>query len=360
MSELFTAWSEELSTAGVPSPKYDARALAAHVLEVSPGELILQSGLDPDDVMRIDELVRRRATREPLQHIVGSVGFLGLDLLVGPGVFVPRPETELMAEHVVTYVLAGRGDHRPSRRSDHRLARGPDPRVGPGVRPDVVSGRSEAVSEYADAQERAPSAVERDGRTLVVDLCTGSGALGLAVAANVADIACVGVEASATAANYARRNSAAWCDRLAARNSSFEVVEADAISVASAELAHLRGKVDVVVCNPPYVPDDAIPREAEARDYDPTKALYGGPDGLDVVRQLVDTTAKLLRPGGLLAMEHADSQGEGAGEVGVPGLLRDRLWSPDDHCQPESAFQRIVDHLDLNGRPRFTTAIRSA
>lgn len=311
---LLADWSAKLATTGVPSPQHDARALAAHVLDVTPGELFLLSSLDSDDVLRIDELVQRRATREPLQHITGSVGFLGLDLQVGPGVFVPRPETELMADHVARYLRA----------------ESPDPSVAPEVA----------------------------GRISVVDLGTGSGALGLAVAANVAGVACVGVETSATASNYARRNAAACCDQLAARQSSFAVVRADAISVASAELADMQGKVDVVVCNPPYIPDDAIPREPEARFYDPVEALYGGADGLDVARQFVGTAAKLLRPGGMLAMEHADSQGEGAGEAGVPGLLRNWIGADDEQDQSESVFQQVVDHFDLNERPRFTTAIR--
>jgi len=125
-------------------------------------------------------------------------------------------------------------------------------------------------------------------------------------------------------------------------------------------LAHMRGTVDVVVCNPPYVPDDSLPREPEVRDYDPPEALYGGLDGLDVVRQLVDTAAQLLRPGGLLALEHADSQGESAGAAGVPAILRDHRLLVDYSGRSEPAFECVVDHLDLNGRPRFTTAIRSS
>lgn len=372
ISERLTDWSEQLASAGVPSPQHDARALAAHALDVPPGHVFLLSGIESDDAMRIDELVRRRATREPLQYITGSVGFLGLDLSVGPGVFVPRPETELMADHVVNYLLEGRGDRRMIGRRDdlqsgqsvQSLAVPADQFLasnsGPPPGYEVIPAHAETISENPEAPENTQSAIERDGRILVVDLCSGSGALGLAVAANVANVACVGVEASPTASDYARRNAVNCQAELADRQSSFDVVEADAISVAGAELYHLRGAVDVVVCNPPYVPDDAIPRETEARDFDPSEALYGGPDGLDVVRQLVHTIARLLRPGGLLALEHADSQGEDAAAGGVPGLLRDHLWTADEESQPESVFQRVVDHLDLNGRPRFTTAIRSA
>ena len=101
----------------------------------------------------------------------------------------------------------------------------------------------------------------------------------------------------------------------------------------------------MVVTNPPYIPDEAIPRDPEVRDHDPSLALFGGPDGLDVIRLLVGQAARLLRPGGLLAIEHADVQGDDAGAAGVPGLLRaDLSWAD------------VADHLDLAGLPRFTTA----
>lgn len=356
VSGLLAAWSEKLASAGVPSPQHDARALAAHVLDVRPGQLVLLSSLDPDDVSRIEKLVERRATREPLQYITGSVGFLGLDLLVGPGVFVPRPETELLADHVVQYLRAGRADHFVAGRSEH-LPTGHRDRP---VNSEASSGSEVTGSKSADDGQGTPSALYREGRIQVVDLCSGSGAIGLAVACNVDYVACVGVENSPIASDYARRNGANCHAHLAARHSSFEVVEADAIAVADADLVQLQGTVDVVVCNPPYVPDAAIPREAEVRKFDPAEALYGGPDGLDIIRKLVDTAAVLLRPGGLLAMEHADSQGEDSGIFGVPGVLRDHMWTADEESQPESAFQRVVDHLDLTDRPRFTIAIRSA
>lgn len=370
VSRLLAAWGAQLAAAGVPSPGHDARTLAAHVLEVRPGELFLLSRFDSDDVKLIEELVRRRATREPLQYLTGSVGFLGLDLHVGPGVFVPRPETELMADHVVKYLRAGGRDHALARRGDSllrgqgdRLLTGGNDHLTSGDRnspsgPEANSGYLPAVSRHAEAREPSPSALDPDGMILVVDLCTGSGALGLAIAANVASVACVGVEASPSASDYARRNSAECGDQLAALDSSFVIVDADATSVAHAELSHLQGTVDVVVCNPPYVPDDALPREAEVRDFDPAQALYGGPDGLDVVRQLVDTAAKLLRPGGLVAMEHADSQGESAGAAGVPGILRYHRLILDDSGRSEPAYQNVADNRDLNGRPRFTTATR--
>ena len=109
------------------------------------------------------------------------------------------------------------------------------------------------------------------------------------------------------------------------------------------------GRVDVVAVNPPYVPDEARPRDPEVRDHDPPRALFGGPDGLGVVRGIVRTAASLLRPGGMLVIEHSDEQGEAAGTAGVPWLLReDRRWID------------VVDHLDLARRPRYTTAMRAA
>ena len=114
------------------------------------------------------------------------------------------------------------------------------------------------------------------------------------------------------------------CPAAGRRGQRVELHEADATRVAAAgsPLDALRGTVDVVVTNPPYVPDAAIPREPEVRDHDPGLALYGGPDGLDIVRPLAEQAALLLRPGGLLLVEHADVQGEDAGESGVPFVLR--------------------------------------
>jgi release factor glutamine methyltransferase len=112
-------------------------------------------------------------------------------------------------------------------------------------------------------------------------------------------------------------------------------------------LAPLVGRVDVVVSNPPYIPDDAVPRDPEVREYDPPRALYGGHDGLDVVRGLAVAAAALLRPGGVLVVEHGDAQGEDAGEAGVPHVLR-----------VHGAYVDVVDLPDLAGRDRVTTARR--
>jgi release factor glutamine methyltransferase len=191
-----------------------------------------------------------------------------------------------------------------------------------------------------------------------VDLCTGSGALALALATEVPGSVVHAVERSTEALAWARRNLEEQEPAIRARGSRCTLVGGDATICAEPgeALAHLGGAVDVVVSNPPYVPDDAVPREPEVRDHDPHVALFGGPDGLAVVRPLVEQAARLLRPGGLLLVEHADAQGEAAGRHGVPGVLR---AARDPHDPRSSAWLEVADHEDLAGRPRVTAAIRA-
>ena len=278
-------WQRQLQAAGVPSPAHDARALAAAVLAAEPVAVALMPELSAADRDKIDELVRRRASREPLQHILGSAAFLDLELLVGPGVFVPRPETEALAVWAVDW-LASCGD--------------------------------------------AP---------IAVDLCSGSGALALALATRVSGARVIGVELSPAALAFAERNRQRHQHRLS--GAELEFCAGDATDPQL--LSELANSVDLVVCNPPYIPDDAIPRDPEVRDHDPELALYGGPDGLTVVRDIVPVVQRLLRPGGRLAMEHGDLQGD---DQGVPGVLK-----------TVGGFTEVVDHRDLAGRPRFTTAV---
>ena len=278
-------WERQLRAAGVPSPAQDARTLAATVLSAEPVAVALLPELSEADRARIDELVRRRANREPLQHIVGIAPFLDLELIVGPGVFVPRPETEVLAAWAIDW-LAACGD--------------------------------------------AP---------IAVDLCSGSGALALAVATRVPGARVTGVELSAAALSYAERNRQRYRDRLSAAELEFRAGDATDPEL----LSTLANSVDLVVCNPPYIPNEAIPRDPEVRDYDPELALYGGPDGLAVVRKMLPVVRRLLRPGGRLAMEHGDLQGD---DHGLPGLIT-----------AAGGFTDVVDHPDLVGRPRFTTAV---
>lgn len=270
-----------LTEAGVASPRFDAEELAAFVLGVPRSRLLLAVGFDHADAARYDGLVTERARRVPLQHLTGLAGFRHLELAVGPGVFVPRPETELLAGWAI------------------ERARGFD----------------------------AP---------VVVDLCSGSGAIALAVANECPDATVFGVEREDLALAWARRNAES---RRAAGDRSVTLVHGDA--TAPDVLAELDGTVDVVVTNPPYVPDGSTV-SPEVADHDPAAALWGGPDGLDVVRRLLVRAAALLRPGGVLGIEHADVQGES-----LPALVR---------RQP--GFEDVLDHRDLADRPRYTTAHR--
>lgn len=270
-----------LAEAGVDAPRVEAELLAAHVLGVPRGRLLLADGFDPDQLDRLMTLVARRAAREPVQHLTGTAGFRHLELAVGPGVFVPRPETELLA--------------------------------GWGV------ARARAVAE-----------------PVVVDLCSGSGAIALAVAQEVPTARVVAVERSSAALVWLRRNAAA---RAAAGDRPIEVIEADVTEPGL--LDELSGRVDVLLCNPPYVPEGtAVP--PEVAEHDPAEAVFGGTDGLAVVRPVVALAARLLRPGGGLAVEHDDTHGRA-----VPELVDADGW-----------FEAVTGHCDLTGRPRFTTALR--
>jgi release factor glutamine methyltransferase len=257
----------------------DAELLLAAVLAVPRARLLTLDDVPDDAAARFTELLEQRAARVPLQHLTGTAPFRHVELAVGPGVFVPRPETELIAGWVV----------------------------------DRIAGLT------------APT---------VVDLGAGSGAIALAVAQEHPGARVVAVERDAGAVGWTRHNAAA---RAAAGDTPVEVLSGDMTDPGL--LADLEGAVDVVVSNPPYVPDGArLPREVA--DHDPPLALWGGPDGLDVVRGLLVTAARLLRPGGWLGIEHADQQG-----TALPALVR-----------AHGSFTGVADHLDLAGRPRYTTA----
>jgi release factor glutamine methyltransferase len=311
--ELLQEAADRLRAAGVPSPAVDAELLLAHVTG-RPRALLRLAGdqVGPDRADAFAALVARRAAREPLQHCTGTAPFRHLALHVGPGVFVPRPETEGMVDLVLAHL--------------------------------------------ADASRSRPAGAHVTGPVLV-DLCTGSAALALALATEVPGSRVHAVELSAEAVAWAGRNLEEHAARVRAAGSRVTLVAGDATTCAevAGPLAALRGQVDVVVTNPPYVPDDAVPREPEVRDHDPHLALFGGPDGLAVVGPLAGQAARMLRPGGLLLVEHADVQGEDAGPVGVPGLLRAQA---DPAAVGQPAWRDVVDHVDLAGRPRITAAIR--
>lgn len=292
---------QRLAAAGVPSPNVDAAELAAVVLGVPRSRLSLLvadgARLEPAQQRRLAALVDERARRVPLQHLTGQAHFRHLTLAVGPGVFVPRPETEVVAQA--------------------------------------------AIEEAARVRLAAPGA----RRPVVVDLATGSGAIALAVATEVPRAVVHGVEREPEALAWAERNLAAQREVLARVGSSLLLHAGDLADVTTllAAAPELDGRVDVVVSNPPYVPRDQVPLDPEVRDHDPPAALYGdGPEGLDAVRAVARTAALLLRPGGLLVVEHADRQ-----QTSAPRAVADA-----------AGFHDVHDHLDLAGRPRFVTARR--
>lgn len=300
-----------LQAVGVPSPAVDAAIIVAHVLDVPRSRLLLQDVLDADQRVRIESLLAQRLSRVPLQHITGVAYFRHLELNVGPGVFTPRPETELIAEAAI----------RVLRESPVKVA---------------------------------------------VDLCTGSGAVALAMATEVPQSTVYAVELDGAAVEWTRRNVHEHADELSRVGSRVEVIHDDAAHVADPghALVHLSGAVSVVSANPPYIPEGMIPREVEVRDHDPALALYSGADGLDVTRQVIVTAGVLLRSGGLLVMEHADIQGVDAGERGVPALVSaacvDASLAERVAQLPGNAlFESVVDRSDLNGLPRFTMANRT-
>ena len=248
-----TVATQLLGSAGVASPRHDAAALLAWVLRMPKSRLSTQRQLDADEVAAYHGAVRRRATREPLQHITGAASFRYLELAVGPGVFAPRPETEVMAGVAIDELK--------------RLVAG-----------GVTS-------------------------PLAVDLCAGSGAVAIAMATEVPVARVVGVELSEDAYTYAVRN---------ATGTGIELRHGD-IAEAVDDLA---GEVHVVAANPPYIPLGAYESvEAEARDFDPPLALWAGVDGLEMIAVVADVAARLLVAGGLVACEHADVQGEVAPAV---------------------------------------------
>ena len=255
------AAAQRLSDAGVPSAEHDAGALAAYVL----GERSLLASFDGGTQRRYDALVTRRAHREPLQHLTGIAPFRHVELAVGPGVFIPRPETEGLVDLVLK-------------------ACGPD--------------------------------------TVAVDLCAGSGAIALAIATERPGTEVHAVEASPDALPWLTRNAGG------------------VVTVHHGAVADVAGvTADVVVSNPPYLPLglDIDPEVAA----DPPLALWGGADGLDVIQEVVAAAGRLLRPGGLLALEHDASHQSAVLE-----------------CLRRSGFEQVTGHRDLSGRDRYATGVR--
>lgn len=279
--------AQTLTQAGIDSARTDAELLAAHAAGTERGRLTLLDSPDADFFARFDAAVRARARRIPLQHITGRAAFGPVDLQVGPGVFIPRPETE-------------------------------------------------SLLEWALAQ-RLPAS------PLIIDLCTGSGALAVALATGIPGATVIAVDNDSAALEYARRNTASTAARLVAG----DVTDPDL-------LPDLVGNVDFVVANPPYIPAGAV-LDPEVAEHDPHHALFGGPDGMSVITPIVRRAAHWLKAGGLLAVEHDDSTSQACVDmiVAVPNPTSLRS------CPPARAFTEVTARRDLTGRPRFVTARRA-
>jgi release factor glutamine methyltransferase len=267
-----------LADAGINSARFDAEELAAHLTGTERGRLPLIDS--PDDAFfdRYHAAIVARSHRVPLQHITGTAAFGPLTLFVGPGVFIPRPETEAMLEWATVQCLPG-----------------------------------------------------TSARPVIVDVCTGSGALALALAQQWPAARVLGIDDSDAALDYARKNSA---------GTTIELVRADATEPGL--LTELDGQVDLVVANPPYVPE-AIELEPEVSQYDPPHAVFAGPDGMTVIAAIIRLAGRWLRRGGFFAVEHDDTTSVRTSElVSSTGL-----------------FDDVVARTDLTGRPRFVTARRN-
>jgi release factor glutamine methyltransferase len=264
-----------LARAGIESARYDALELAAHLAGVERGRLPLLDPLNNEFFERYRDIVAARSRRVPLQHLTGTMSFGPVTLQVGPGVFIPRPETEAMLEWASTQRL--------------------------GARP------------------------------VIVDLCTGSGALAVALAHRWPAARVIAVDDSETALDYARRN---------VEGTAVELVCAD---VATPHLlSEIDGMVDLVVANPPYVPDGSL-LEAEVAQHDPLHAVFGGPDGMAVIAVVVRLAGRLLRPDGLFAVEHDDTTSSQTIET----------------IRTTRIFDDAMARPDFAGRPRFVTARRT-
>ena len=281
---LLAEAATRLASAGIVSARSDAEWLLAEVMEVSRGELVARAvkgeECDEDVVEAYRTLLSRRETREPLQHIIGKAAFLDFEVRVGPGVFVPRPETEILAERVCSHA------------------------------------QSIGVSEAG---------------LHVVDLCSGSGVLAVALARAVPYARVTAIETSEAAIEYLARNVAQLAPAI-------EVHHADAVSWACEREP---SSVDVIVANPPYIPSAEVPNDPEVAMFDPSLALYAGADGLDVIRDITRVAERILRPGGLLAMEHSNLQG---------AAVRDILNA--------AGFRTVETFRDLTDRDRFTSGFK--
>ena len=274
LSQFLAETASSFQVAGIESFQADAETLIAFSLGISRGELqakvFLDEAFDPSPLLR--EQIARRSSREPLQHLTGVAHFRNLSLEVGPGVFIPRPETESVVAIALDYLV---GLEEPK----------------------------------------------------VLDIGTGSGAIAISIATE-AQLEVEAIELSKEAAEFTQRN-------IAANSASVNLMIGD-----FRDLKLEFGSYDLVVSNPPYIPLSAIPLDPEVRDFDPDLALYGGEDGLELIREIIEHSELLLRPGGMLVLEHADGQSDMVCEL----LL--------------AHWQTVRAHPDSTGRLRAVSAVR--
>lgn len=280
ISEALELATDKFSAAGVLSPSVDAELLGCFVLDASRSDLtmmaIANEAFPENKLAEFLEAVSRREKREPLQHITGLAPFRHLELEVGRGVFIPRPETEQLV--------------------------------------DLAMQKITTISN-----------------PVVVDLCSGSGAIAISISTEISGASVYAVELSGEAFAFLTRNYQRYgLDLKTIRNENLTTA-----------FDELESKVDLVVSNPPYIPDAAVPIDLEVKLFDPSIALYGGEDGLDVVRQISARAWYLLRPGGHLVLEHAHTQAPAISE-----LLLTQGW------------QKVVSASDLTGKDRMISAVR--
>lgn len=296
MGAVLEAAAARLARAGIDTARHDAKLLLAEsagrsLSDVDKAVLMddafSQFAPSPEVRGAFESMLARREAREPLQHIVGHAPFRYLELEVGPGVFVPRPETELVVQEAIDWITA------------HGLY---SPRV--------------------------------------VDLCAGSGAIGLAIATEVPGAQVWAVELDTQAAQWTRRNMHKVGERFPDLVANYRLEVADATCPVT--LATLDGTADVVISNPPYIPLTNVPQQPEVRDFDPDTALYGGSaDGMMIPERIIVRAAALVRKGGLFVMEHDITQG-------------DRTVA----FARANGFTEARTHADLTGRPRYLVATR--
>lgn len=296
-AELIADSARRLADAGCASPQWDAEALIVHAFGISRTDLVFARRYEVRDdskLAALESMLVRREAREPLQHIVGRAPMMGLELQVGPGVFIPRPETELLADWAITRAQA---------------------LIASGV-----------------------------PRPKIVDFCTGSGALALAIADAVPSAQVIGVELDPKAFDWAQRNLAMVQRQWGSGDRAVRIIRGDVTDARlltdSPELRQWVGKVDIVVSNPPYVAE-ATEVSPEVR-LDPHHAVFGGDDGLDVIRPMMSLVDSLLHDGGVVGIEHDDDSG-----AEVVHLLSTQWGYNEARC-----------HKDFAGRDRFSTATK--